>query len=340
MYTDIYKGQMQKAYLFGTAVLYSGKPIPREDVPQDWFSYELRGTVQFPDEPCALEDTASYNYAGSVLSPLPLKKGAAQSRLVKDKFELTAEHVRLADFCSEYHIPVPQTPIRHMLRPASPDEAGLFYALEPEEDEKLGAVGHVRIDFGHGGGEFRHSWWPRGPEELNTPEFREELGKVVDDLRKGVLKDLPSMRRYCYGHDGAIDGGSCCQNYGFVLETEHYTYRLRCNPVEGDYQAYLAAFDQRAQTMGHSQADAEPQIVGRISFANGEQFDYTDSQEYIAAIREELPYHPTTGFRYETLTSDPEVRRAVDAELYDLYGMEPPGAADNGQDMAMGDMSL
>ena len=151
------------------------------------------------------------------------------------------------------------------------------------------------------------------------------------------------MRRYCYGHDGAIAGGSCCQNYGFVLETEHYTSRLRCNPVEGDYQAYLAAFDRRAQQMGLTEKEQqapEEQIVGRISFANGEQFDYTDPQEYIAAIREELPYHPTTGFRYETLTSDPEVRRAVDAELYDLYGMEPPEVADKGQDMAMGGMSL
>ena len=58
------------------------------------------------------------------------------------------------------------------------------------------------------------------------------------------------MRRYCYGHDGEIAGGSCCQNYGFVLETERYTYRLRCNPIEGDYQAYLTCFDKQAQQMG------------------------------------------------------------------------------------------
>ena len=34
VYVNIYQDQMQKAYLFGTAVLYSPRPIPREDIPQ------------------------------------------------------------------------------------------------------------------------------------------------------------------------------------------------------------------------------------------------------------------------------------------------------------------
>ncbi len=250
MDVNIYKDQMQRACLFGTAVLYSDRRIPSEDVPQNWFTYEFRGTVQYPDQPYALEDKASYNYAGSVLSPLPLKNGAARSRLVKGKLLLISEQVSLAEFCERENIDCPPTPIRHMLRPASPDEAGFFYALEPEEDERLGAIGHVRIDFGHRGQEFWHTWWPRGPEELNTPEFKEELDKVVNDLRQSVLKDLSSMRRYCHSHDGEITGGSCCQNYGFVLETDRYTYRLRCNPIEGDYQAYLTCFDKQAQQMG------------------------------------------------------------------------------------------
>ena len=55
------------------------------------------------------------------------------------------------------------------------------------------------------------------------------------------------MRRYCSGSEGAIEGGTCCQNYGFTLETERYLYRLRCNPAEGDYQAYLGCFDKQAQ---------------------------------------------------------------------------------------------
>ena len=84
----------------------------------------------------------------------------------------------------------------------------------------------------------------------------------------------------------------------------------------------------------------ESQIVGRISFASGEQIRFTDPQKYLEAIREELPYHPTTGLRYKTLTSDPEVRRAVDAELYNLYDMEPPKAAAKAQDMVIGEMSL
>ena len=137
------------------------------------------------------------------------------------------------------------------MRPASPEEAGLFYALSPEQNEEQGAIGHVRIDFGSSGEEFWHTWWPRGPEELNTPEFRAELGKVVNDLRKGVLKDLSSMKRYCWGSDGAIEGGTCCQNYGFTLESERYIYRLRCNPIQGDYQAYLSCFDREAQKLTH-----------------------------------------------------------------------------------------
>ena len=216
---NIYKDRMQKAYLFGTPVLYSEQRIPKEDIPQYWSSYELRGTVKNPGEPYAIADQVSSNFIGAILSPLPQKKDTVQSRLVKDKFELISEYIQLSDFCSEYSIPVPQTPLRHQLRPVSPEEAGFFYALPPEKDKELGVVGHVRIDFGRGGREgFYHTWWPRGPEELNTQEFRDELDKVVNDLRKGVLKDLPSMRRYCYGSEGAIEGGTCCQNYGFTLE--------------------------------------------------------------------------------------------------------------------------
>jgi len=63
-------------------------------------------------------------------------------------------------------------------------------------------------DFGHGGKEFWHTWWPRGDETLNSPEFKAELNGVVDEFRKTVLKDLSSMSNYCYDHGGELSKDS------------------------------------------------------------------------------------------------------------------------------------
>ena len=81
---------------------------------------------------------------------------------------------------------------KYDLRPASLEEAGLFYAADSETDLANGCIGHVRMDFGRGE-EFWHTWWPRGMEEWNSPEFKQELSEVVDEMRQGVLKNLNSM---------------------------------------------------------------------------------------------------------------------------------------------------
>ena len=106
------------------------------------------------------------------------------------------------------------------LRPASIEEAGLFYSqLDETKDAALGTVGHVRIDFGHGGKEFWHSWWPHNGDQFNTGEFKGELQAFVDMLRTdGPLKDLATMRNYCNRNGGSIteDGRS----FGYIAETE------------------------------------------------------------------------------------------------------------------------
>ena len=61
-----------------------------------------------------------------------------------------------------------------------------------------------------------------------------------------------------------------------------------------------------------------------MTFASGEQMEYLDRESYLAAIREELPYMASTGFRYETLTDDPSIRKAVDDILLDFAGEENP----------------
>ena len=65
-------------------------------------------------------------------------------------------------------------------------------------------------------------------------------------------------------------------------------------------------------------------VIGRVTFASGEAAVFTDPEKYLQTVREELPYHATTGFRCETLTDDPEIRKAVDDMLCDLYGEENP----------------
>ena len=143
---------------------------------------------------------------------------------------------------------------KYQLRPASPDEAGLFYALPKEKDAELGTVGHLRADFGRHGTDFWTTWWPRGPEELNSPEFKTEFDDLVNTLRDfGPLKSFNDMHRYCREHGGEIPGGICTQNYGYIIETESHRYALRCNPQQGDYNAYLVAFDLRVQEMNMKQ---------------------------------------------------------------------------------------
>ena len=209
-------------------------------------------------------------------------------------------------------------------RPASIEEAGLFYSqVEEERDLQAGTVGHVRMDFGHGGREFWHTWWPHNEDRFNTPEFKAELQEVVDALRaEGPLKNLSSMSSYCYKNGGTITADG--RNYGYIAETEHYCYCLCCNPTLGDYQGYLYCYDKRQQEMAQ-----ENKTVGRVTYADGTKQEFTDPQEYLQTIKEELSFRNTTGFRYETLTDDPQVRKAVDDIILNYVGEENPKRACN-----------
>lgn len=121
----------------------------------------------------------------------------------------------------------------------------------------------------------------------------------------------------CWTHGGEISTND--RVYGYIAETEHYRFCLRCTPRPGDYQGYLYCYDLREQQMRQRE-----RLVGRVTYANGEQQEFTDPQEYLRTIQEELPYRNTTGFRHETLTDDPSVREAVDDILWDFVGEENP----------------
>lgn len=320
MSIDIWTDSMQHAELFGTPVLFTNWLVQRDTIPQGWHCYDLRGTRKAPNARITLVDQEVGYHAGTVLSPTPLKREGVTSRRVNGTFYLLGEELTLEQFCEEHDLPCPQDIREFVLRPASPNEAGLFFSeLEPEKDEALGTIGHVRMDFGHGGREFWHSWWPHNGDRFNIPEFKEVLQRLVDNLRQtGLLKNLGAMDAYCWQHGGAITEDR--RSYGYITETENYRFCLRCTPLPGEYQGYLYCYDLRQQELYQQ----EHPIVGRITFASGEELEYRDKDEFVACIREELPSRPTTGLRWEVLTDDLEVHKQIDDLLYNLYGEDNP----------------
>ena len=71
-----------------------------------------------------------------------------------------------------------------------------------------------------------------------------------------------------------------------------------------------------------TKTSTDAQIVGSVSFINGDARQFTDSKEYLDCIREELPHEATTGFRFRTITQNPAVRKAVDDIVLNFYGEE------------------
>lgn len=191
MSINIETDRMRAAILFHKSVLFTPERIPDNDVPDGWHRYDLRGSIRNArnaGKPTAISDHAYVNRIGSILSPIPLMREGTVLRRVNGQFLLLGSALTLREYCRDNGLDFPAKNQNFHIRPASPEEAGLFYALSPEEDAEQGAIGHVRIDFGRSGSEFHPSWWPRGPEELNTPAFKQELGEVVDELRLSVLK--------------------------------------------------------------------------------------------------------------------------------------------------------
>lgn len=89
--------------------------------------------------------------------------------------------------------------------------------------------------------------------------------------------------------------------------------------------------DKRLGTVGHVWMAVQRQnmawdkpLVGCVTYANGDTQEFTDAEAFLECVREELPYRPTTGFRYEVLTDDPTVRKQVDDMIFDFYGEEAP----------------
>lgn len=111
----------------------------------------------------------------------------------------------------------------------------MFYSSNNDEHR---CIGHVRIDFGRGK-EFYHTWWPHSAHDVNTNLFSEDLCRVVDTLRKNLLKNLSEMRKFISYNSAPKIGND---SYGYYVGTEQYEYYIRCIPVPGNYNCYIYCY--------------------------------------------------------------------------------------------------
>ena len=304
--------EFQHVELLGKYALFTNGRIDRSTVPEGWYCNDFRGSDDDPGELCYIEESVAVNHAGSILMPEKLELPPSGRLDTRDEFGFLDEgEMTLREFCEVHGLPYPPAKEKSHLRPARPDEAGLFYAQPLGEDERLGTFGHLQMDFGRGGKEFWRIWWLSDVKEGNYPAFQTELKEVVETLRKNVLKDRFAMERFRRRHDGKISGGGT-QGYGYIVETEHYRYCLRCCPSSGSSSADLICYALDVQRQNMAQ---EKLPVGRVTYVGGDVQEFTDAEAFLKCLREELAFSSTTGFRYKVLANDPAIRKAVDDTL-------------------------
>ncbi len=136
---------------------------------------------------------------------------------------------------------------KYELLPVQSEEHKLFFALD-DDPARFGAIGHLRGDFDTGS--LFYTTWFDNQKHLKSEAFKAEFDGMVNYLRENienpVLKSRADMRRYCYAHpEQHINGGWHDTKAGFKIQTDAYSYYVRCTPHEGDYDLYIFCFDNR-----------------------------------------------------------------------------------------------
>lgn len=132
-----------------------------------------------------------------------------------------------------------------VINPLTIEERKYTYAQSTQIQGQTGSIGHLRGDFGSG--EQFYTTWDEHNSRLKTPEFSSELDDVINTLRSndcGLLKSRRSMKDFAGNYPESGFKGSYTTEYGFRVDTEKYSYLLRCNPTQGDYNFYCFCYQK------------------------------------------------------------------------------------------------
>lgn len=123
-------------------------------------------------------------------------------------------------------------------------EEKYLFAQSNEVSMKTGLLGHLRADFGSSGQLFYSTWFDFR-SDLKTQEFKDEFDEIINSLReKGdFLHSINDMVRYCYENpDMKLNERYRENEYGVRIDTDQYSYLMRLNPRQGDYNLYCYCY--------------------------------------------------------------------------------------------------
>ncbi len=128
------------------------------------------------------------------------------------------------------------------IRPMSHAEMKYAFTQSNQIMGQTGCIGHLRADMDTNGTGF-FSGWEDHRSYLKTDEFKEDFDQVINALRFDSavghpLKDRSFLGAYCSRHPrAAMPDNLATGSYGFRADTENYSYMLRLNPRNGEYNS-------------------------------------------------------------------------------------------------------
>lgn len=124
----------------------------------------------------------------------------------------------------------------------TPEERKYAYKNSQQISMQTGFIGYLRADLGSSGKEFYSSWNDFNPN-LKTDDFKQELDKVINELKSehSMLHDREALYKFCMRDpQAAINEDK--REFGYRLDMPNCTYMLRFNPNKGDYNLYCYCY--------------------------------------------------------------------------------------------------
>ena len=134
------------------------------------------------------------------------------------------------------------------LRPMLPEERLYAYGQSSQLAMQTGSIGRLRGDMDWSGDGFFTSWEDTNAG-LKTDAFKEEFNRLIGNLRENesfgkMLQSRRAIANYGMEHPESAFSDRYDTEFGFRADSEKYSYFLRLNARQGDYNVYIFCYDR------------------------------------------------------------------------------------------------